>query len=1639
MMRQNISPKKSTLFRFFAWLQILLQVLFPLVSMVSHNALAQGIPTSSTNLSPFAVDRNTNSTTKDSTILPYADTMGSLATSLSSNGADGVANSAKSAATGYASSSAQQWLSQFGTARVQLNVDDNGNWDDSAIDFLAPLYDNKKSMLFTQLGLRAPDGRITGNMGMGVRTFYVENWMFGGNVFLDDDFTGKNRRVGFGAEAWTNNLKLSANTYVGTTDWHQSRDFDDYNEKPADGYDVRAEGYLPAYPQLGAKLMYEQYYGDKVALFDTDHLKSNPSAVTTGVSYTPIPLVQLAVNYKRGQDSMDDTQFQINFRYDLGRPLTYQLDPESVRLERSLAGSRYDLVERNNQIVLQYQKKDQQSVSNLNLQVIVDNSPSDGLTPNTAQVFATDKDGQPVRNAPIVWSTSGTAKLATSTSVTNNSGLASVNFTNTQPEAVQITAKSGVATATQNSQFNAATVSNVTLKITQDNSVADGKTANQALATITDINNHPIANTKVAWGLDAPALLKNTQTMTNASGQVTTGFTSTTAGVYTLTVTSGEKSASQQGHFAANSASNIIDTMVITKDNSTANGTTENTVNITVKDDNGIPVSNANVSLSADKSTVNFGVSQQAKAKSAKTFQTDAQGSLTIGFTDTVAETAQLTATLDNGNTKAVSSSFIADSSTAKVSDLTVTSGAVANGTATNQATVTVVDGKNNPLPDQVVTWTQDGTAVVGTSAKTDSNGQTTVTFTDLKAQTVNITATVNGSSQSKPSTFVADSSTAKVSALTVTSGAVANGTATNQATVTVVDANSNPQPDQVVTWSQDGTAVVGTSAKTDSNGQATVTFTDLKAETVNIAATVNGSSQSKPSTFVADSSTAKVSALTVTSGALANGTATNQATVTVLDGKNNPLPDQVVTWSQDGTAVVGTSAKTDSNGQTTVTFTDLKAETVNIAATVNGSSQFKPSSFVADSSTAKVSDLTVTSGAVANGTATNQATVTVVDANNNPQPDQVVTWTQDGTAVVGTSGKTDSNGQTTVTFTDLKAETVNITATVNSTSQSKPSSFIADSSTAKVSDLTVTSGAVANGTATNQATVTVVDGNSNPQPDQVVTWTQDGTAVVGTSAKTDSNGQATVTFTDLKAETVNITATVNGSSQFKPSTFVADTSTAKVSDLTVTSGAVANGTATNQATVTVLDGNSNPLPDQVVTWSQDGTAVVGTSAKTDGNGQTTVTFTDLKAETVNITATVNSTSQSKPSTFVADSSTAKVNDLTVTSGAVANGTATNQATVTVLDGKNNPLPDQVVTWSQDGTAVVGTSAKTDGNGQTTVTFTDLKAETVNITATVNGSSQFKRSSFVADASTAKVDSLIITKDRSPADDSTANTATAMVSDANGNPLPGMVVNWSADKPTVTVTANGPTDSTGQATVRFTDTTAETLQLTSSLSNGSTLSQTSEFIIDIAGLKISQFYAASGAAINDSTVLRLFVQDRFGKPVNGANVHLSVTGSAQLQSTSGVTSSTTSGNGTLLINITDAVVETVTATATLENNVSANAPVNFTQSLATAIVITITQDGKGINAPNTAVAKAVDKNGFPVPGYEIRWALGSYTSQFNFSAITGVTDQNGEVRTNIQSKSSSFGARTIPLDAIGESYFQNNPSGETPMIFAKGT
>ncbi|MGN7899892.1 inverse autotransporter beta domain-containing protein [Enterobacter sp. 22452] len=143
---------------------------------------------------------------------------------------------------------------------------------------------------------------------------------------------------------------------------------------------------MPSYPQLGTRVMYEKYHGDKVALFDKDNLQSNPSAVTVGLNNTPVTLITDAVDYKRGQDSMDDTRFSLNFYYTQGQPWRSQISADDVSRRRSLVGSRYDLVDRNDKIVLQYKDKCD-VLTDMTFNNVKDNSPADSFTGNVTARF----------------------------------------------------------------------------------------------------------------------------------------------------------------------------------------------------------------------------------------------------------------------------------------------------------------------------------------------------------------------------------------------------------------------------------------------------------------------------------------------------------------------------------------------------------------------------------------------------------------------------------------------------------------------------------------------------------------------------------------------------------------------------------------------------------------------------------------------------------------------------------------------------------------------------------------------------------------------------------------------------------------------------------------------------------------------------------------------------------------------------------------------------------------------------------------------------------------------------------------------------------------------------------------------------
>ncbi|WP_302053305.1 invasin domain 3-containing protein [Pseudomonas putida] len=248
-------------------------------------------------------------------------------------------------------------MSRFGTARVQINVDDKLSLASSSLDLLLPVHDTEKHLLFTQGSIHRTDDRNQANLGVGVRRFN-DDYMVGVNSFFDHDLSRSHSRLGVGVEYWRDYLKLSANGYHRLSNWRTSPDVVDYEERPANGWDVRAEGWLPSMPQLGGKLAYEKYYGSEVGLFGKDNRKKNPHAVTTGVTYTPIPLLTFSAEQRRGDAGASDTQFGMQFNWNIGQSWSKQTDPNKVAAMRTLAGSRYDLVERNNNIVLEYRKKE---------------------------------------------------------------------------------------------------------------------------------------------------------------------------------------------------------------------------------------------------------------------------------------------------------------------------------------------------------------------------------------------------------------------------------------------------------------------------------------------------------------------------------------------------------------------------------------------------------------------------------------------------------------------------------------------------------------------------------------------------------------------------------------------------------------------------------------------------------------------------------------------------------------------------------------------------------------------------------------------------------------------------------------------------------------------------------------------------------------------------------------------------------------------------------------------------------------------------------------------------------------------------------------------------------------------------------
>ena len=619
--------------------------------------------------------------------------------------------------------------------------------------------------------------------------------------------------------------------------------------------------------------------------------------------------------------------------------------------------------------------------------------------------------------------------------------------------------------------------------------------------------------------------------------------------------------------------------------------------------------------------------------------------------------------------------SISGDAASAQIVAMQVTTGSLdvlANGSDQHTVNVRVEDQFGNVLPEQTVTFTVTKGAAVfanaGQSAdiRTDVHGMAEVDLSSTVADASTVEAKVNQSSDSKTVNFVADVSTARIADLGVTQdNAVADGATENMLWVKVTDAFGNALGGQTVSVSADNGTAVAATVITGPDGTAIITVTSQIAGASTVTASINNSSLSQNVTFIPDISTAKIADLVVIKdGSVADGSTANTLRVKVTDAFGNALAGQTVSVSADNGAAVAATVITGPDGTVEISVTSQTAGISTVTATINNSTLSQNVTFIADVSTAKIAVLEVTQDyAVADGSTANTLRARVTDAFGNTLAGQTVSVLADNGATVAPTVITGQDGTVEISVTSQTAGSSAVTASINSSSQSRDVTFIADVRTAKIADLVVTrDNSVADGAMANTLRVRVTDAFGNVLAGQTVSVTADNSATVTPTVTTQPDGTAEISVTSQTAGTSVITASVNNSSQSRNVTFIADVSTAQIADLVVTrDNAVADGATANTLQVKVTDAFGNALGGQTVSVTAGNGATVAPTVITEPDGTVEISVTSQTAGASTVTASINSSSLSRNVTFVADVRTVKIADLVVSQdNAVADGATAN-------------------------------------------------------------------------------------------------------------------------------------------------------------------------------------------------------------------------------------------------------------------------------------------------------------------------------------------------------------------------------------------
>ncbi|EHH6875616.1 inverse autotransporter adhesin YeeJ, partial [Escherichia coli] len=1562
-----------------------------------------------------------------------------------------AANMARGWASSQASGAMTDWLSRFGTARITLGVDEDFSLKNSQFDFLHPWYETPDNLFFSQHTLHRTDERTQINNGLGWRHF-TPTWMSGINFFFDHDLSRYHSRAGIGAEYWRDYLKLSSNGYLRLTNWRSAPELDnDYEARPANGWDVRAEGWLPALPYLGGKLVYEQYYGDEVALFDKDDRQSNPHAITAGLNYTPFPLMTFSAEQRQGKQGENDTRFAVDFTWQPGSAMQKQLDPNEVAARRSLAGSRYDLVDRNNNIVLEYRKKE-----------LVRLPLTDPVTGKSGEVKSLVSSLQ-TKYALKGYNVEATALEAAGGKVVTTGKdilvtLPAYRFTST-PETdntwpIEVTAED-VKGNLSNREQSMVVVQAPTLS-QKDSSVSlSTQTLNadsHSTATLTFIAHDAAGNPVV--GLVLSTRHEGVQDITlsdwkdNGDGSYTQILTTgAMSGMLTLMPQLNGVDAAKAPavvNIISVSSSRTHSSIKIDKDRYLSGNPIEVTVEL--RDENDKPVKEQKQQLNNAVSIDNVkpGVTTDWKETADGVYK-----ATYTAYTKGSGLTAKLL--MQNWNEDLHTAGFIIDANpqSAKIATLSASNnGVLANENAANTVSVNVADEGSNPINDHTVTFAVlSGSATSfnnQNTAKTDVNGLATFDLKSSKQEDNTVEVTLeNGVKQTLIISFVGDSSTAQVDLQKSKNEVVADGNDSATMTATVRDAKGNLLNDVMVTFNVNSAEAKLSQTEVNSHdGIATATLTSLKNGDYRVTASVSSGSQANQQVnFIGDQSTAALT-LSVPSGDITvTNTAPQYMTATLQDKNGNPLKDKEITFSVPNDVASkfsisnGGKGMTDSNGVAIASLTGTLAGTHMIMARLANSnvSDAQPMTFVADKDRAVVVLQTSKAEIIGNGVDETTLTATVKDPSNHPVAGITVNFTmpQDVAANFTLENNgiaiTQANGEAHVTLKGKKAGTHTVTATLgnNNTSDSQPVTFVADKASAQVVLQISKDEITGNGVDSATLTATVKDQFDNEVNNLPVTFSSASSGLTLTPGVSNTNesgiAQATLAGVAFGEKTVTASLANNGASDNKTVHFIGDTAAAKIIELTPVPDSIIAGTPQNSSgsviTATVVDNNGFPVKGVTVNFTSNAATAEmtnGGQAVTNEQGKATVTYTNTRSsiesgarpDTVEASLENGSSTLSTSINVNADASTAHLTLLQALFDTVSAGETTSLY-IEVKDNYGNGAPQQEVTLSVSPSEGVTPSNNaiytTNHDGNFYASFTATKAGVYQLTATLeNGDSMQQTVTYVPNVANAEI-TLAASKDPVIADNNDLTTLTATVADTEGNAIANTEVTFTLPedvKANFTLSDGGKaiTDAEGKAKVTLKGTKAGAHTVTASMTGGKSEQLVVNFIADTLTAQVNLNVTEDNFIANNVGMTRLqaTVTDGNGNPLANEAVTFTLPADVSASFTLGQGGSAiTDINGKAEVTLSGTKSGTYPVTVSVNNyGVSDTKQVTLIADAGTAKLASLTSVYSFVVSTTegaTMTASVTDANGNPVEGIKVNFRGTSVT----LSSTSVETDDRG--------------------------------------------